>query len=151
MSIIRSAICNQTDWIESGFAVYYSYRHLKEHGKLSSDSLLPWKRIVEEVLNVARKHSQTYITVWYPSTFGKSSDVYNHMHQVIIQKIIPTRTGLNLMSSTVVVWLAKVNDTKPIVHPKTYRKPWTKEDHWTKYKSEINSSTKSFDIAVEAA
>lgn len=66
----RWATYNDTIWNERGYAVYFSYDDLSKQGKLSSDILQPWKRIVEDVLTVARKHKQVYITVWYPHQFG---------------------------------------------------------------------------------
>jgi hypothetical protein len=39
---------------------------------LSSDRLAPFKRVKEEILIIARKFKQIYITIWYPSQFGMS-------------------------------------------------------------------------------
>lgn len=66
----RWATFNDTAWNERGFGLYYSYDDLSKHGKLSSDILQPWKRVLEDVLVVARKYKQVYITVWYPHQFG---------------------------------------------------------------------------------
>ena len=54
----RSAWCNQSTWTETGYAVYFSYEDLQEQGKLSSDKAAPWKRVSEDVIQLARKHKQ---------------------------------------------------------------------------------------------
>lgn len=66
----RSAVSNDSLWEESGFAMYYSYADLQNIGKLSSDADKPWKRILEPVLDLARRYKQPYVTVWYPRAFG---------------------------------------------------------------------------------
>jgi len=70
--LLRSATCNSTMWRESGYGVYFSYKDLTKQGMLSSDRLAPFKRVKEEVLVIARKFKQIYITIWYPSQFGMS-------------------------------------------------------------------------------
>ena len=101
----RLANHHGTGWNEKGFAIYYSYAQLRKHGKLSSDIQHPWKRILDDVLSVARKYKQVYITVWYPHNYGKNGDVSNDF-DVILQEIIPCRTGLNDIKSISVVWLS---------------------------------------------
>jgi hypothetical protein len=59
-------------WKESGYGVYFSYNDLSKQGMLSSDRLAPFKRVKEEILIIARKFKQIYITIWYPSQFGMS-------------------------------------------------------------------------------
>ena len=59
-------------WKENGYGVYFSYNDLSKQGMLSSDRLAPFKRVKEEVLIIARKFKQIYITIWYPSQFGMS-------------------------------------------------------------------------------
>jgi hypothetical protein len=66
----RWAVFNDTAWNERGFGVYFSYDDLLAQGKLSSDLLQPWKRVLEDVLVVARKYKQVYVTIWYPHQFG---------------------------------------------------------------------------------
>lgn len=66
----RSAVSNDSLWEESGFALYYSYADLQNIGKLSADPDKPWKRILEPVIDLARRYKQSYITVWYPRAFG---------------------------------------------------------------------------------
>jgi len=125
--INRTANFNNSMWSETGYAVHFSYVDLEKQGKLSSDLLQPWKRVVEDILEIARKHKQIYITAWYPHSFGKRSlneektftdrrklnDRSNeedrtdlHRFDVILQQIIPTRTGLDGIKSTAAVWLS---------------------------------------------
>lgn len=107
---------NNTEDIEDGLAVFFSYEDLEKQGKLSSDKLQPWKRILDPILDVARKHHQVYVVVWYPSQFGSDqhedeNDKYKHFS--MIQQVIPTRTGLDGIKSTAAVWLTAVNQTEP--------------------------------------
>ena len=121
----RSATCNQTDWAESGYGVYYSYKDLAAQGMLSSDKLQPWKRVQESVVWTARRFKQIYIIVWYPYQFGavdpKAPYAQRHRFQNIIQTIIPTRTGLDGLKSTAAVWLTARNETAPTTPPRMYR------------------------------
>lgn len=157
----RSAVSvNDTMWEEEGFAVYYSYADLEARGKLSSDKERPWKRIADGILQLARRHKQSYITVWYSRDFGpdpketSSAAVTSnsggvkpqkmpfaaattsalstqpltplsaarrrlhsltdpHLHRVLLQEILPTRTGLDALKSSVTVWLTSVDDIPP--------------------------------------
>ena len=127
--IHRSAEYNITVWRESGYAIYFSYVDLAKQGKLSSDRRQPWKRVLDDVLKIARDYNQVYITVWYPHTFGKkavtdgevrtSGDQQSigiielHPFEVVLQEIIPTRTGLEGVKSTSAVWMSAVNKTSP--------------------------------------
>lgn len=61
---------NSSGWTEMGVAAYYAYSDLDAQGKLSSDPLKKWKRVLEPVLVVAREFKQPYVNVWYPYTFG---------------------------------------------------------------------------------
>jgi hypothetical protein len=120
--LISALICraatyvNVTDVREEGFGVYFSYDDLEKQGKLSSDVNQPWKRVLESVLEIARKHKQVYVVAWYPSRFGNDlhvdrNDKYKHFS--LIQEIVPTRTGLNGIKSKAAVWLTSVNETEP--------------------------------------
>lgn len=133
---LRSAHLNASNWNETGYAVHFSYEDLKKQGKLSSDPLQPWKRVLEDVLKVARDYNQVYLTMWYPHKFGNTNDASEPLkYQNIIQQIIPTRTGLQHLKSTAVVWMSKVNHTRPIKIPDIYRKPWSANDHWSRFLS----------------
>lgn len=192
----RSVISNDSLWEEHGFAVYFSYEDLRDKaGKLSSDVERPWKRILEPMLDIARKYKQAYITVWYPRAFGaaptdaqlqaerqrrrledtraspidripavqqaklihdlqllpnrqttkppkqvftqqpkvdlmtqssnnKRTDAdlavvssihrpHPLQHTVLLQEVLPTRTGLDGLKSSSVVWLSAVDDIPP--------------------------------------
>jgi hypothetical protein len=104
--------------MESGIAVYYSDEDLLRQGMMSSDVHYPYKRVQEEILKIARKYKQIYITAWFPSSFGDQNPnsplLKNNpnRHKVIIQQIVPTRTGLNNIKSTVVVWMSSKNYTE---------------------------------------
>lgn len=122
MFFCRTAICNNTEWFDIGLAVYYSYDDLTKSGRVSSDPLQPWKRISEDLLKIARRFKQIYITLWYPHRFGYSdSDVNDTRFINIIQKIIPTRTGLDQIKSDSVVWLSTVNGALPSIPQRIYR------------------------------
>lgn len=133
----RSAVCNMTTWQEEGYGVYFSYPDLDTQGKLSGDVLQPWKRVNEEMMWIARKYKQVYLTLWYPNKFGEPTDKEDvtadpFRYVSLLQQIIPTRTGLNDIRSTSAVWLSSINGTEPIP-PTAYKRDWTEEDHWTSY------------------
>lgn len=102
-------------WEESGFAVYYSYSALEASGKLGSDSQKPWKRIANTVLDLAREYKQAYITVWYPIEFGTrpKDEKDRYRHRAILQEILPTRTGLDAIKCSAVVWMTTVDGISP--------------------------------------
>ncbi len=63
----------------------------------------------EDMLVIARKYRQSYITVWYPHKFGEvkfgdNNDMRRYTN--IVQQTLPTRTGLNELKSTAVVWMS---------------------------------------------
>jgi hypothetical protein len=66
--------------------VFYSYDDLSKGGKISSDILQPWKRILEDVLVVARRYKQIYITVWYPHQFGGNRRRSSQEPHLLIEK-----------------------------------------------------------------
>lgn len=147
--MLRSSQFNETKWKESGFALYFSYKDLEKQGKLSSDKLQPWKRVLEDVLAIARNYRQVCLTVWYPHEFGRPSkeedkfrdqdnkddeNYDKHLYETIVQLVIPTRTGLTSLASTVPVWMSAINYTAPEKKPVVYRKEWDEEDHWEHYK-----------------
>jgi len=138
---------NATGWAEEGFGVYFSFDDLARQGKLSSDQLKPWKRVLEDIIAIARSHRQVYVTAWYPHTYGQPGDSTRdreryqqdpHVFTSILQQVIPIRTGLNGIVSTVPVWMSAVNKAAPArkSDPRfvpEIRKEWTDEDHWTRY------------------
>ena len=67
----RKAQCNESGWHDTGYAVYFSYADLAKQGKLSSDKLQPWKRVLEDVLVIARNYRQVCVIAWYPHEFGE--------------------------------------------------------------------------------
>ena len=145
----RTADYNSTTWTEAGYAVHFSYADLAKQGKLSSDRRQPWKRVVEDILVIARDYKQVYITVWYPHSFGTRpsgdgtrtktpgdrtpgsgdklkgkddiatrkttapADKHPHRFEVVIQEIIPTRTGLTGVKSSAAVWMSSLNRSAP--------------------------------------
>jgi hypothetical protein len=97
------------------------------------------------VLTIARDFKQVYVTVWYPHEYGHAGDDKAEQARVkenpyrftsILQKIIPTRTGLAGISSHVPVWMSAVNQKKPrrLVAEKGVKKEWSEDDHWSHYK-----------------
>ena len=124
----RSAVYNSTSWSETGYGVYFSYVDLAKQGKLSSDRREPWKRVLADMLVVARDYNQVYVTVWYPHVFGEDAALKgektgekvpvdieddSHRHEVIIQQIVPTRTGLDGIKSSSTVWMSAINNSAP--------------------------------------
>jgi len=147
--IVRRQVQNNaTGWMEEGFGVYFAYNDLAAQGKLSSDKLKPWKRVLEDMLNIAREHRQVYVTAWYPHEYGHAGESVKHLERLkenphvfttILQQVIPTRTGLNGIVSTVPVWMSAVNKAAPARKLDSrfipeIRKDWKKEDHWDHYK-----------------
>lgn len=137
----RQTKYNTTGWEEHGYAVYFAYDDLKKQGKWSTDKLQPFKRVLSDVLVIARHYRQVYVTAWYPHAFGKANDDSNdpHRHTTVLQQVIPTRTGLFGIKSIVPVWMSAINHTDP--EPKkrrlrdyVYEKEWSNEDHWDNYK-----------------
>lgn len=129
----RSSRNNVTGWVEDGVAVHFSNKYLAEQGMLSGDLAQPWKRTEEAVLKIARSFKLVYVFQWYPHMFGATDEDDPYKHGVIIQQIIPTRTGLSGIKSTAVVWLSAVNLSEPVVPPYIIRKEWTDDDHWSNY------------------
>jgi hypothetical protein len=156
ITLIRRTRNNDTNWTEFGYAVYFNLEELEAQGMqlilrsqsphltrlvasgyLSSDSAAPWKRTLQPILKIARKYRQLYVTQWAPSKFG-SQDLAQmkgnrHLHETVVRQIIPTRTGLNNIKSTGVVWLWLQNGTEVKKEELVVRKEWTKEDNWTHY------------------
>jgi hypothetical protein len=104
---------------------------------LSSDERSPWKRSLDPILKIARKHRQVYVTQWYPSKFGRQDvpavEEDPHRHEVIIRQIIPTRTGLNNIKSTATVWLWTRNSSEIETPPSVIRRPWTDDSPSSEY------------------
>ena len=134
---------NVTGWIERGLSVHFSLSDLSAQAWLSSDQLFPWKRVTEGVLKIARDNRQTYIFIWFPYRFGAeaaAADTDKHRHQNIIQQVVPTRTGFNGIKSDTVVWMSAVNSSAPRKVETVRQKPWTDDDHWTKYTSQSTAN-----------
>jgi hypothetical protein len=122
-------------------------------GYLSSDPNAPWKRTVQPILKIARKYRQLYVTQWYPSKFG-SQDLdqltgNRHLHETVVRQIIPTRTGLNNIKSTGVVWLWLKNGTEVKREETVIRKEWTKEDNWTHYPTKRQQEEQELETAQQ--
>ena len=128
----RASAYVQTGFQEQGWAVYFQYEDLAKQGRLSSDKLRPWKRILDDVLSIARDYRQVSITAWYPNVFGDDpgpdSEEDRNRYKNIIQEVIPTRTGLDYLKSTVTVWMSHVNATAVKKKNHVYRRMWTEED-----------------------
>jgi len=129
----KSSSFLQTGYQEEGWAVYFKYEDLEKQGRLSSDKLRPWKRILDDILNIARDYRQVSITAWYPNVFGvdpgpEYSEEDRNRYKNIIQEVIPTRTGLDILRSTVTVWMSHVNATAVKKKKHVYRRLWTPED-----------------------
>lgn len=136
-------------WQEEGLAVFYGYKDLEKQGLLSSDTARPFKRVLPRILEVARRYKQVYITIYYPHTFGQASPSDNppkpippppppsvsslpevvsrysnhrpaHRYTNILREVVPTRTGLDQVKSTCVVWLSKVNGGEPRLADEAY-------------------------------
>ena len=136
----RMAANNATGWEEEGYGVFYSYADLLTAGKLSGDKLSPWSRIEESVLTVARSFKQVCVFRWHPHTFGKPRESEMAMtgrsprdYVSIIQQVVPTRTGLDALKSSVVVWASQMNSQELEPTPAVVRKEWSSSDHWTHY------------------
>lgn len=131
MGVFRTSRNNITGWSEDGLSVHFSRKHLEEQGMLSSDSAQPWKRTLEPMLNIARDFKLAYVYIWFPHQFGSRDASDPHKHEIVIQQVTPTRTGLDGIKSSATVWLAAVNLTEPTIPPKIIRKPWSSDDHWS--------------------
>lgn len=123
--------------MEDGLAVLYRYHDLESQGLLSSDVSRPFKRVLPRILEVARRFKQIYVTIYYPHTFGHappsasatssptpqgnlpaitskySNSRPEHKYTNILREVVPTRTGLDAIKSSAVMWLSKVNDAEP--------------------------------------
>jgi hypothetical protein len=66
--------------------------------------------------------------MWYPHRFGRAhnddedvfqedphctSNRHSHKYKVIVQEIVPTRTGLNSIISKMSVWMSELNYSTP--------------------------------------
>lgn len=130
---LRISQCNNSRWTERGLAAYYSFDDLRSKGWLSSDEMRPWKRTENVILDLARNLKMAYIYVWYPHRFGEVNNLKPHHHKVIIQEVIPTRTGIDRIKSSVTVWLSAINGSEPTSLPPMFKKAWSPDDHWTHY------------------
>ena len=61
-------------------------------------------------------------------------DYDKHLYETILQQVIPTRTGLAYLQSTVPVWMSAVNSSAPTRRELVYRKDWTGGDSFLDYK-----------------
>ncbi len=129
----RASLHKDSNWTEHGLAVYYSFNDLRLKGWLSSDKMRPWKRTESVILDLARNLKMTYIYVWYPHQFGEVNELKPNYHKVIIQDVLPTRTGIDRIKSSVAVWLSAVNGTEPTIPLQIFKRMWTPDDHWTHY------------------
>ena len=100
---------------------------------LSSDQSRPWKRTQDMILNVARDFKLAYIFQWFPHRFGAEDSDDPLKHVVVVQEIVPTRTGLDNIKSSATVWLSAINFTEPFRPPTIIKKEWTSDDHWSHY------------------
>lgn len=132
-TFLRSSRNNATGWMEEGLAVHFSNADLQQQGMLSSDVARPWKRTQEGVMQIARRFKLAYIYQWYPHHFGVVDVGDPYKHSVVIQEVVPTRTGLDGLKSSATVWLSALNYSEPSRPPKIIRKEWSSEDHWSDY------------------
>jgi hypothetical protein len=119
--LCRSSSNAVTGWQEAGLAVYFSNADLKAQGWLSSDRARPWKRTEEPILEIARNLKLIYVVEWFPHAFGVVDPAHPHKHEVVIQQVVPTRTGLDPIKSSVTVWLTAVNGSQPLLPPRIAR------------------------------
>jgi hypothetical protein len=104
-SACRYSFENETGWDEPGLAVYFEYEDLKVQG-YKSDDPQPWQHVERKVLAIARKHKQICIYRWHPHKWGEASKDNPFKHTTIVQEVLPTRTGLNTIRSTAMVYQA---------------------------------------------
>lgn len=110
----------------------------------------PYQKLINNIVNVARLHKQSYITLWYPQQFGKLNITYNildndndnqdilinkfikynklisnnYLYTSLIQEFYPTRTGLNELKDSSAVWLTKVNNIEAWKIDETIEENW---------------------------
>ncbi len=129
----RSAVNNATQWMEPGYAVHFNYDDLKKQGKLSSDPFQPWKRMEDNIVEIMRRFRQPIVFRWHPNRFGKVVKNDKKKHVSIIQDVFSTHTGLDGVKSSCVVWMSAINSSLVQRHRDVISKPWTKDDHWSKW------------------
>ena len=113
---------NETMTGEMGYAAYYSNEDLKKQQKLSKEIDKSYIYALNKIIEIALKYKQTYVTLYYPHSFGLTDNTLEpYKYTNIIQEIIPTRTGLHEIKSSVVVWLSEINDIKMIQKSNVYR------------------------------
>lgn len=148
----RSSRNNESGWMEDGLAIHFSLAHLEEQGKLSSDVMFPWKRVTDSILKIARNNRQAYVLVWFPHKFGKPPVTGDnpHIHTNVIQRVIPVRTGYHQIKSEVVVWLSAVNFSTSLYEDfaDVRQKPWTDEDHWSKFKTHLQNQSSEANLEL---
>eukprot|EP01031_Cornospumella_fuschlensis_P027872 gene27872-33656_t len=117
----RTTQNNHTGWHEQGLYLHYAYSHLTEQGlRMDPNVQTPFTPLLPPLLSLARRYRRVYIVVYYPHIFGDGeksvahSNPYprhraEHKYTSIIQQIVPTRTGLDSIKASSVVWLTKVN------------------------------------------
>ena len=100
----RASSYSQTGFQEQGWAVYFNYDDLAKQGRLSSDKLRPWKRILNDILNIARDYRQVSISAWYPNVFGDDPGP-DHDEEV-------RNRYKNIMSKIIIFGIEKLNFSK---------------------------------------
>ena len=143
-SSFSSSSSSSSRFRDIGLGVYYSFKDLEAGGRISSDRLEPWKRIAASVKQVAASLDVPYFLQWAPHHFGdikktpasslKDKNDWrfspsSEYHAVVLQTIVPVRTGYQALRSQHVVWLA-AGDSSPEnslrdmsqVHPDAWRR-----------------------------
>ena len=117
----RFSVNNKTNWSDFGYALYFSAQDLEASKALSANKDDPWEHSREAMLAVARSFKQVFVFQWTPESFGATLDDDPNLHTTIVQRVFPTRTGLNGMKSTVVVWMSAMNGGE-LMRPRQFYK-----------------------------
>ncbi|CAM9737427.1 unnamed protein product [Ectocarpus sp. 12 AP-2014] len=63
-----------------------------------------WAEAETSVLAAARHFQQLTVTKWHPKVWGPGHERDENLHTSVLQEVLPTRTGLRALASTVVVY-----------------------------------------------
>lgn len=99
----RYSFENETNWDEPGFAVFFDYEDLRTQGFKANDPQ-PWQHAERKIMTIARKYKQVCIYRWHPHRWGEGTKDNAFKHTTIVQDVLPTRTGLNIVRSTAIVY-----------------------------------------------
>lgn len=89
--------------------MFFDYEDLRIQGFKANDHQ-PWQHAERKIMTIARKYKQVCIYRWHPHRWGEGTKDNVFKHTTIVQDVLPTRTGLNIVRSTAIVYESDDDD-----------------------------------------